>query len=51
MREAIAVFPQAKLYSTTPNSKNTNIAVIFGIANHDIYHAGQIQLLKRLMEK
>ncbi len=48
MREAIAALPQAKLYSTTLNSKNTNIAVIFGIAYHDVYHAGQIQLLKRL---
>ncbi len=26
----------------------SNRAVIFGIAAHDIYHAGQIQLLKRL---
>lgn len=51
MREAIAAFSPAKLYSTTPNSRVPNIAVMYGIANHDIYHAGQIQLLKRLMNK
>jgi hypothetical protein len=26
-----------------------NLAVVSGIAAHDIYHAGQIQLLKRLI--
>ena len=29
-------------------SKWTNLAHIYGIASHDLYHAGQIQLLKRL---
>ncbi|MBX2991197.1 MAG: DinB family protein [Bacteroidetes bacterium] len=51
MREAIGQFPASKLYATTSQSKVTNIAVIYGIANHDIYHAGQIQLLKRLHER
>jgi uncharacterized damage-inducible protein DinB len=51
MREAIASFPISKLYSTTAQSRVRNIAVIYGIANHDIYHAGQIQLLKRLMKR
>ena len=30
------------------NGKVTHIAIILGIAAHDVYHAGQIQLLKRL---
>ncbi len=51
MREAIASFPESKLNLRSPNSKYTNAAVIYGIANHDIYHAGQIQLLKRLMRQ
>lgn len=51
MREAIAAIPESKLNIKPPNSKYTNAAVIYGIANHDIYHAGQIQLLKRLMKK
>lgn len=50
LRDAVASFPSSKLYSRTPNSKNTNIFVIYGVANHDIYHAGQIQLLKRLQQ-
>jgi uncharacterized damage-inducible protein DinB len=32
------------------NSKVSNEAIIRGIASHDVYHAGQIQLLKRLMK-
>ena len=30
------------------SGKTTNVALIRGIAAHDLYHAGQIQLLKRL---
>jgi hypothetical protein len=51
MREAIATLPASRLNERTPNSKNTNLAVISGIAYHDVYHAGQIQLLKRLMQR
>ncbi len=29
-------------------SKVSNLTIIVGIASHDIYHAGQIQILKRL---
>jgi hypothetical protein len=31
-------------------SKVNNLTTILGIASHDLYHAGQIQLLKRLQE-
>jgi hypothetical protein len=27
----------------------SNLALVTGIAAHDLYHAGQIQLLKKLM--
>ena len=30
-------------------SKTTRLDMIYGIASHDLYHAGQIQLLKRLI--
>ncbi|HEX5109592.1 MAG TPA: DinB family protein [Vicinamibacterales bacterium] len=30
------------------HGKVTNLALVTGIAGHDVYHAGQIQLLKRL---
>jgi hypothetical protein len=48
MREAIAAFPLRKLHEIPKGSKTTNFALISGIAAHDLYHAGQIQILKRL---
>jgi hypothetical protein len=48
MREAIATFPVKDLHRTPPGAKTTNFALISGVAAHDLYHAGQIQLLKRL---
>jgi hypothetical protein len=33
---------------TPPGTKVSNFALLSGIAAHDLYHAGQIQLLKRL---
>ena len=33
-----------------PGGTTTNLALITGIAAHDLYHAGQIQLLKKLRE-
>lgn len=48
MRAAIASLPPSRLSQPSKHSTISNIAVVYGIANHDIYHAGQIQLLKRL---
>jgi hypothetical protein len=50
MREAIAGLRLRDLNVRTPGSKVTNVRTVFGIAAHDLYHAGQIQLLKRLHE-
>lgn len=50
MREAVAALPQKDLEAVPPGSKVSNVRMIFGIAAHDLYHAGQIQLLKRLHE-
>ena len=36
------------LSRTPPGSKVSNFALLSGVAAHDLYHAGQIQLLKRL---
>jgi hypothetical protein len=37
--------------SKSPNgSKFNNLQTISGIAMHDVYHAGQIQLLKRMQK-
>jgi hypothetical protein len=51
LREAVAQFPANRLQQIPAGSKVTFSALIFGVAHHDVYHAGQIQLLKRLQEK
>ena len=38
----------AELEKLSPGSKYTPLAHVQGIAAHDLYHAGQIQLLKAL---
>lgn len=48
LREAIAQMSPAQIHFTPSDSKVSNLELITGIASHDLYHAGQIQLLKRL---
>jgi hypothetical protein len=48
MRAAIAEMPPSKLHNRLPGAKIMYFHLISGIASHDVYHAGQIQLLKRL---
>jgi uncharacterized damage-inducible protein DinB len=48
LREAVAGLAPGDLVRKPPTSKVTNARLIAGIAAHDVYHAGQIQLLKRL---
>ena len=48
LREAVADLTAADLGVTPKGSKVSNLALLTGIASHDLYHAGQIQLLKRL---
>ena len=50
MRAVIALLPRNLLQHTPPGSKVSNATLISGIAAHDLYHAGQIQLLKRLQK-
>ncbi len=51
MREAISDIQESQLYVRCLGSRVTNAATIYGIACHDVYHAGQIQLLKRLLRQ
>jgi hypothetical protein len=51
MREAISRIKPSDLNRKTAGSKFTNLSIITGIACHDVYHTGQIQLLKRLMKQ
>jgi uncharacterized damage-inducible protein DinB len=48
MREATAGLGPKDLNKTPRGSQVRNAAIISGVAAHDVYHAGQIQLLKRL---
>lgn len=50
LRDAIAGLPPDRLDSIAQGGKVTVRAILMGIAFHDIYHAGQIQLLKRLYQ-
>ena len=43
--------PSAALSRTPKGSKVSNFALLSGVAAHDLYHAGQIQLLKRLARR
>lgn len=49
LRAAVAEVPEAQLSRVPPGSKTMLIDLLLGIASHDLYHAGQVQLLKRLL--
>ena len=48
LRAHVEQVPRARLRASVRGSRYTPIALLQGIAAHDLYHAGQIQLLKRL---
>ncbi|OLC02542.1 MAG: hypothetical protein AUH78_03205 [Gemmatimonadetes bacterium 13_1_40CM_4_69_8] len=48
LRAVIARFPPSRLGARGWRSRWSNAEHVYGIASHDLYHAGQIQLLKRL---
>ena len=48
LREAVADFPERRFALHAPAGPFTYGALVRGAAAHDLYHAGQIQLLKRL---
>jgi len=48
LREAIVGLDGKDLQVTPESSKVSNVTILTGIAAHDLYHAGQIQLLRRL---
>lgn len=48
LREAVGGLSGKDLSYIPEGSKVSNLALVTGIAAHDLYHAGQIQMLKRL---
>jgi uncharacterized damage-inducible protein DinB len=48
LRAVVAGLPFAQLRRPAAGGNETVLALVTGIAAHDVYHAGQIQLIKRL---
>jgi uncharacterized damage-inducible protein DinB len=48
LRAVVASLRDADLPRAAAGSRQSNATLIYGVAAHDVYHAGQIQLLKRL---
>jgi hypothetical protein len=48
LRAAVKALPPRMLGKRSPSGKWTYAEMIYGIAAHDLYHTGQIQLVKRL---
>jgi hypothetical protein len=49
LKAAVAAFQPEDLDRLAKGSKTTARRLIVGIAYHDVYHAGQIQMIKKLM--
>ena len=49
LREVVRGLPPARLEGRSPQGVWTNAQEIHGVAAHDLYHTGQIQLIKKLM--
>jgi hypothetical protein len=47
LRKAVAAFDPERLDAPWPGSKYVPSQQILGVALHDVYHAGQVRLLKR----
>ena len=48
LREAAAALPGSRLHTKAPGGSVAVSTLLYGISHHDVYHAGQIQVLKRL---
>lgn len=51
LRQAIEQLPESRLNRIQGKTQYTYARLICGIAAHDVYHAGQIQLLKKLQSR
>jgi len=51
LREVVSALSSVDFDRRSKGSRQTNLTLVRGIANHDLYHAGQIQLLKRLIPR
>jgi uncharacterized damage-inducible protein DinB len=51
LSDAVAHVSPRLLHRKSAGSKDTSFSLITGVAAHDVYHAGQIQLLKALSRR
>jgi hypothetical protein len=51
LRETVAGLSSSALGKAPKGSRYTRVQIVRGVAAHDLYHAGQIQLLKRLLTR
>jgi hypothetical protein len=49
LRDTVRTLPPPRLEERSPQGVWTNAEEIHGVAAHDLYHTGQIQLIKKLM--
>jgi hypothetical protein len=47
LREAVSRFPERRLHENVPGQAHSYWYELIGIQHHDLYHAGQIALLKK----
>lgn len=47
LERTVARLPEARLSKTVPGRKHTVYFMLHGMVQHDLYHAGQIALLKK----
>lgn len=48
LRSAVGKLSAGELGRKPPGSKYKTDTLVYGVASHDVYHTGQIQMLKRL---
>jgi uncharacterized damage-inducible protein DinB len=48
LRDAVSAASERLLRQPIRGGRDTPLSLVFGIIAHDVYHAGQIQLIKRL---
>ena len=48
LRAVAATLSRRELFRKSKGSRETSFSLLSGVAAHDLYHAGQIQLLKKL---
>ena len=47
LRDAVSKLPEARLHENVPGQSHSYWYELLGILHHDVYHAGQISLLKK----